>query len=686
VSGFVGRTADCIDAWKSITGNKFVLSIARGIKLNFSDVPHQSTPMPEILMSKDEMALVDVEVEGLLRKGAICRVTAVPGQFVSNLFLVAKKSGGMRPVINLKRLNKFLHPEHFKMEHILTILPLLHEGCFMTSLDLKDAYFSIPMDKSDRKYLRFSWRDTLYEFQCLCFGLSPAPFFFTKAMKPVFSQLRREGMICSYYIDDSIYVGSKADILRSGSDRAKGLLTSLGFVVNEKKSSLEPSTRITHLGFIIDSVQMKLFLPEEKVSRLRAACASLLKAETVSLRHLASVIGLMVSSFLAVRFGQLHYRHLELLKTDGLTAFGSFDHHIRLSETAKEDLHWWLQNTGSSNGRTFKDILDLGDYHYDMYTDASMKGWGAVLYRNGQLIQRCGGRWSSLEAQNHINLLELKAIQLALLACAGLLSESVCIHSDNQTAISYINKFGGCHSRLLDALSRSIWSWCIAQNLVIKAIHIPGVENVDADALSRDFNDNVEWSLCPTVFAQITDILGLPTLDAFASRLNNKLPRYYSWQPDPGCEAVNAFSQKWDREYIYAFPPFNLIGRILRKLITDGGRGLLIFPFWPSQPWFPLVADLLIDMPILLPSSDDLLNCPGRPDLIHPLLPSLQLIAGLLSPEVYQQQEFRRQLSISSRQVGSPPRRRTMRASFANGLHFVSDNKLIPVVRLSSPS
>ena len=99
------------------------------------------------------------------QKGAVVKVDPVPGQFVSNIFLVANQSGGMRPVINLKKLSKFLAREHFKMEHILTILTLLHEGCFMTSLDLKDAYFSIPMNDSDRKYLRFLWRNVLYEFQ-----------------------------------------------------------------------------------------------------------------------------------------------------------------------------------------------------------------------------------------------------------------------------------------------------------------------------------------------------------------------------------------------------------------------------------------------------------------------------------------------------------------------------------------
>ena len=519
MGGLVGRTSVCISQWESLTNNKFVLGVVKGIKLKFTDVPWQAGPLPEINLSDKDKALVDKEVGELLQKGAVVKVDPIPGQFVSNFFLVAKKSSGMRPVINLKKLNKFSAREHFKMEHILTILPLLHEGCFMTSLDLKDAYFSIPMSDSDRKYLRFLWRDVLYEFQCLCFGLSPAPFYFTKVMKPVFSRLRKEGVLCSYYIDDSIFLDGNSDSLCRSTYKARGLLSSLGFTVNEKKSSLEPSTRITHLGFVIDSVQMKLFLPDEKVVRLKSACSMLLKKHVVSLRLLASVIGLIVSSFLAVRFGQLHYRYLEFLKIDGLSQHGSFDSMVSLTPKACEDLHWWFENVSRFNGRQIKEILNLEDYHDDLHTDASLQGWGAVLYHNGTLVQRCGGRWSPAEAENHINVLELKAIQLGLLACADALRESLCVHSDNQTAISYLNKFGGCHNRFLNGLSCSIWSWCINRNLLLKAIHIPGSENIDADTLSRNFNDNIEWILCTEAFDRVVSLLGCPGIDAFASRL-----------------------------------------------------------------------------------------------------------------------------------------------------------------------
>ena len=164
------------------------------------------------------------------------------------------------------------------MEHIPTILPLIKRNAYMTSIDLKDAYFSLPIVKRHRKYLRFTWQKTLYEFQCLCFGLSLAPFYFTKAMKPVFSQVRHEGIHCTHYIDDSLYISPSERQLQKDTAQARDLLQSLGFTINLEKSSFQPSKQITHLGFIIDSEKYTVSLPKEKVHKIQLVCNNLLNA------------------------------------------------------------------------------------------------------------------------------------------------------------------------------------------------------------------------------------------------------------------------------------------------------------------------------------------------------------------------------------------------------------------------
>ena len=683
-----GRTNLFYDNWHTITQDPFVLTMVRGVELNFVSLPSQSN-LPGCLVSDPaEKVLVDVEITKLLEKGAVKEVTSCEGEFISNIFLRPKKNGSMRPIINLKRLNQCIETPHFKMEHLLTFLPFIRKGMFMTSLDLKDAYFALPIESSFRKYVRFVWRDRLYEFQCMCFGLSSAPYIFTKVMKPIFSRLRREGICSSYYIDDSIYANLSAQLLVSQTIRAKTLLESLGFTVNEVKSSEEPSQVMEHLGFIINTLLMTVSLPIVKVEKIIALCTRLLTQSTVLLREIAQVTGLIVSSFIAIQHGQLHYRELEFFKLEHLQSDEDYEKSVSLSDSVKKELQWWVDNVHTANGRPIASILSLGDFQQDLYSDASKKGWDCALALHGKIIQRCSGQWSVNEAKEHINYLELQAILFGLRCFKDLLSQNVRIHCDNTTAVAYVNKFGGCHNKQLNELSKELWFWCIDKNVNIMAVHIAGVENAIADSLSRDFNTSVEWSLNDSVFDKLCSIFEQPSVDLFASRLNHKLKSYVSWKPDPGSIACNAFSIDWDGMYGYCFPPFNMIGRVLWKVEHSKATILLVCPYWPSQPWFPHVSSLLIAQPVLLPSSLSLLRCPIR-KTPHPLLPRLKLVACLLSWHNSRQMACQRKPSPLLRLDGKNPRRKITRQLSSNGCAFVSDQGTLPALHLQealSPS
>ena len=91
------------------------------------------------------MSLIQEEVGKLIQKGAIAPMNSSPQQFVSQIFVVPKKDGTHRPVINLKALNKFIKRQHFKMEGLQMIKDLLQKEDWMVTVDLKDAYLSIPI-------------------------------------------------------------------------------------------------------------------------------------------------------------------------------------------------------------------------------------------------------------------------------------------------------------------------------------------------------------------------------------------------------------------------------------------------------------------------------------------------------------------------------------------------------------
>ena len=194
------------------------------------------------------------------------------GEYLSNLFLVPKKDGGQRPVINLKSLNKYFPYQHFKMEGFHCLRFMLKEGDYMCKIDLKDAYFSVPLHSSSKKFVKFQWSGSLYEFNCLCFGLSSAPRIFTKLLKTPISLLRRMNIRIIIYLDDMLIIGSCIKELMQSRDTVIYLLQHLGFVVNWEKSLLCPVQEIEFLGLLISSKNMTLSLTDQKMTKMRESC------------------------------------------------------------------------------------------------------------------------------------------------------------------------------------------------------------------------------------------------------------------------------------------------------------------------------------------------------------------------------------------------------------------------------
>jgi len=116
------------------------------------------------------------------------------------------------------------------MDLLETAIKLIRPSCFMTSIDLKDAYYSIPVALEHQKYLKFIWRDQLYAFTSLPMGLSSSPRVFSKVMKPVFAYLRSQfGHTCLGYIDDSFYLEDSYMECELATLRAVQLIISLDF-------------------------------------------------------------------------------------------------------------------------------------------------------------------------------------------------------------------------------------------------------------------------------------------------------------------------------------------------------------------------------------------------------------------------------------------------------------------------
>ena len=239
-----GRLKFFLDFWEKLTNDPYILSVISGLQIPFESLPVQTKYPPEIRCSSIEKDAIDREIEKFIDKGIIHTVLPCEGQFISQIFPRPKKSGGVRIILNLSNLNLDVQYEHFKMETLQSVLLLMEKDCFMASLDLEDAYYSCNVDENFRKYLRFYWNEQLFEFTCLPNGLSCAPRVFTKILKPLFENLRTNGLVSCYYLVDSWLFGKSFEECVTNVKDTKSLLIKAGFLINTKKSIETPSIQM----------------------------------------------------------------------------------------------------------------------------------------------------------------------------------------------------------------------------------------------------------------------------------------------------------------------------------------------------------------------------------------------------------------------------------------------------------
>ena len=626
-------------------------------------------PSHDIVFSQEEREFIDMEICRLQSKNIIVETTHCPGECVSSIFVRPKKDGTHRLILNLKSLNQSITYRHFKMDTLQSAINLMTPNCYMASLDWKDAYYSVPVASEFQKFLKFRWGGKLWQFTCLAQGLSSAPCLFVKLSKPVWSHLRKMGHMNSAFIDDSFLVGdSLSDCRRNVMDSAH-VVRSSGFVIHPTKSVFDPVQILPYLGFVLNSIDMTVTISPERASKLHAAACLVRDSERVAIRRVAELVGMMVSSFPEVELGPLFYRLLDNEKSAALkTNHGNFDATMTVSQNAKSDIDWWIENVEYT-----ANPIQRGKPCLVLQSDASNLGWGGTC--NGRVT---GGNWTLKGKEQHINVLELRAALFTLQSfCKDLRDCHIRLELDNTTAVAYVNNMGGTKVQC-NVVARELWFWCLERKLWVSATHLPGSLNVDADEQSRLIHENTEWMLNKTVFQALVDMWGVPEIDLFASRLNHQVAAYVAWKPDPEAVAIDSLSLQWDYLLLYAFPPFSLIGRVLRKIELEHCEGIVVVPYWTTQPWYSKLTRMLIDCPFLLPRKDLL----SHPTLAEHSLPKMDLIACRVSGVAYKSRDFLHKLHMSSCPHGEAPPSSSTGRTFGTGKHTVVKNTWIPIHQL----
>jgi hypothetical protein len=382
--------------WERVTDDRWILdAVAGGVKFDFLSQPRQNSAPPQIKMSSEMVAVCDQEVRDLILKKAVREIVDGSEGFVCSLFVIPKKTGGFRPIVNLKPLNKFIKYEHFKMENLQAVRFLLREGDWMVKVDLKDAYLTVPIHPSHQKFVRFQWQGRIFEFTCLAFGLAPAPRIFTKILKVVMAFVRKQGVRLVIYLDDILIISGSREGALADLKLVVELLRVLGFILNVEKSVFEPTQSIEFLVVIVDALKLSFALPPSKVQAVTDLCRTALRRDFISLRDIACIMGNFTWAIPTMPFAQAHYRSMQRFYIDQAQRV-DFDLAMKciLSPEAKSDLEWWVANLSLQMGkRFFPKLPDL-----EIYTDASLTDWGAVC--NGVTTN---GSWTLSDSRRHIN-------------------------------------------------------------------------------------------------------------------------------------------------------------------------------------------------------------------------------------------------------------------------------------------
>ena len=549
-----------------------------GYRLQFGARPPRFHSVINTVVQGEAAAVLREEINSLLNKRAIRVVPALETNkgWYSCYFVVPKKDGGRRPILDLRVLNKYLRTYKFKMLTLRQLLSAIRLGDWFTTINLTDAYFHVAIHLDHRQFLRFAFEGTDLRIPGAAVRLV--------TRLPNIHQMCRGGVSsapgerCSH-ISLSGQLGYYCELQGASSGSAvtdpvahpnTGLLSKS----TEKLTDPESAVFFPRVG------NMLRFKPSTSVRAPGGHVSPLPRSISVGTKTAFPLGLLKMRAF--QRWTHSHWlcvpRHLQ--------------RRLTITQSCMSALLPWrepgLLQQGSLIGRV--------SCHKVVSTDASLRGWGALC--EGAAVR---GVWTPAQCRLHINHLELLATLLALKHFRPVLTGL--IRTDNTTVVSYINKQGGTRSLPLLKLSHSLLLWCSAHFLSLRATHVPGHLNLGPHLPSRGGPLVREWRLHLLVVAQIWDRFGRAEVDLFASRANTHCPLFFSITDHNAPLGMDALAHTWPNTLLYAFPPSG------NDFVCSGeGVPAGALPDPGGSSWYAEIICLLVARPWQLPLRRDLLS------------------------------------------------------------------------------
>ncbi len=327
--------------------------------------------------------------------------------FYSPYFIVPKKRGGLRPILDLQVLNRALHKLPFKMRTRRRIIKCIQPQDWFAAIDLKDAYFHVSILLRHRPFLQFAFEGRAWQYRVLPFGLSLSPRVFTKVVEGALTPSQVVGVRILNYLDDWLILAQSREQLGDPRDVVLRHLSQLGLRVNWEKRKLSSVQIIPFLGVELDSVSMTARLTEERAQAVLNCLSSFRGRNVVPLKQFQRLLGHMASAAAVTPLGLLHMRPLQhwLHSRVPRWAWRCGTLRVGITQQCRRSLSPWTDLAFLRAAAPLEQV----SRHTVVTTDPSSTGWGATC--NGQAASRL---WTGPRLLWHINCLELWAVNLAL--------------------------------------------------------------------------------------------------------------------------------------------------------------------------------------------------------------------------------------------------------------------------------
>jgi hypothetical protein len=274
-----------------------------------------------------------------------------------------------RFITDCRELNSYFCPRKFRLEHMETIFPYLKKGWWGGKVDLKDAYFHLPLSENLQKFVNVQVGGDTWQFQGACFGISSLPQVFMSIMRVLERLWRKKGLTIFIYLDDIFLLGPSQKTVAKHLEMVVETLLEAGFKINTKKSILTPQQKILHLGILVDLKEGRLEVPPEKLKTIRKELGKVVKSDFLSCRKIASILGQVRSYLVALPFLRLVTSTLKDFSDQA--RFQGWDKKILIPQDLKTQLLELNQLLFPGSGRNFLSKVDR-----ELHSDSSTSGWG----------------------------------------------------------------------------------------------------------------------------------------------------------------------------------------------------------------------------------------------------------------------------------------------------------------------